>query len=680
MAYQDKFMWQAGQFTLPDFVNIADSDWLPAFEEAMAAQRLELEAIATDPDEPTIELIVGWERSQNYLNAVGTAFWTAKDADTNELRDQVDEVVAPKLAAHRDAILLDERLYAKLVALAGRIDDGQVVADEQDRWWCSEQLRAYRRNGITLGQDDRARLSAINQQIATCQTRYSNLVVKGRGASAVHVQDEARLAGLSPQQRDELRRAAQSKGLDGWLIELVNTTRQPILATLDDRELRQQVFQASIGRGKGDWDVRPVILELINLRQQKAHLLGFDNYSAYVADDGCAKTTAAIMDLLGKAATAALANAQREAVDLQAQLDQLAPGAQLEPWDWAWLAEKSRQAKFAIDEAALAPYLQFEAVRSRGIFGAANRLYGLTFHARGDIAGYTNQCETFEVRDADGSTLGLIQFDPYARASKQGGAWMTSLTQQSHMDDQRPVVTNNCNQTSPAPGQPSLMTWEEVTTLFHEFGHDLHGLLANSVYPSLSGTNTPGDYVEFPSQVNEMWAWEPSIIADFARHIDTGEPMPPALRETLLAARHFGEGFDALEIFAAMLLDQAWHQADADELPATIDGVDDFEQTALAKFGVDFALIPPRYRSCYFSHIWGSDYAAGYYGYLWAEVLDADSGAWFAENGGLTRQNGDRFRREVLALGGSVDVMAAYRRFRGADPDPIHLFRRRGLV
>jgi len=316
-------------------------------------------------------------------------------------------------------------------------------------------------------------------------------------------------------------------------------------------------------------------------------------------------------------------------------------------------------------------------VLEQGVFAAAERLYGLSFRPRA-LAGYTPDCRAYDVLDADGSQLGLILFDPYSRPSKQGGAWMTSLTNQGELTGDRPVVTNNCNQTKPSPGQPSRLSWDQVTTLFHEFGHDLHGLVADTRYPSLSGTNTPRDFVEFPSQVNEMWAWDPSVIAGFAR--DGDEPMPDTLRDRLLATRSFGQGFDALETFAAMLLDQAWHQAPEDELPAAPEDIDAFEQAALARFGVDNALVPPRYRSCYFSHIWGVGYAANYYGYLWAEVMDADTVAWFDENGGLTRSNGERFRRELLSRGGSENVMAAYRRFRGADPDPIHVFRRRGLV
>ncbi len=681
MSLSPYFILSVGDYRLPDFAHLTDDDWLPAFRQAMAAELAGLDRIATDPTPPTLDLIADWERAGVDLATVSEAFWTAKDADTTDQRDQIEAEISPELARHTDAIWLDHRLYDRLIALEARVDAGEVEADDQDRWWLAEALRAFRRSGITLDQAGQDRLRQINQAIAACETRYSALAVKGREAAAVQVTDPARLAGLNEEQVAETRRAAEARGLDGWLIELVNTTRQPILASLDDRRTRQRVFEASAKRGQGgDWDTRATILDLVRLRGEKARLLGFENWAAYVADDGCAKTSEAVMSLLLKAAAAAMANARREAAELQAQLDGLLPGAGLEPWDWAWLAEKTRQTQFDLDEARLTPYLSFERVLEQGVFAAATRLYGLTFHRREDVVGYTADCRTYEVRDEDGSPLGLLQLDPYSRPSKKGGAWMTSLTEQGHLTGDRPVVTNNCNQTRPAPGQPSLMTWDQVTTLFHEFGHDLHALMADSRYPSLSGANTPRDFVEFPSQVNEMWAWEPSVIAGFARHVETGQAMPAELIETVLKARHFGEGFDSLEIFAAMLLDQAWHQASQEELPASPDQIEDFEQAALERYGVSFPLIPPRYRSCYFSHIWEPGYAAAYYGYLWAEVMDSDTVAWFEENGGLTRQNGERFRRQLLALGGSVDVMAAYRRFRGSDPDPVHLFRRRGLI
>ena len=681
MSRQSLFTKSVGQYELPDFAKLEDADWLPAFEEAMASQRAVLDQLATDPTPANTDIIAQWERSQLYLAAVSNAFWTSKDAATNQCRDGIEAAVAPQLASHADAIHLGQRLYRRLGELKQRIDAGQAKADAQDRWWLSERLRAFDRAGIALSAASQRRLRGINEQIATCETEVSTLIIKGRAAAAVHLTDPSHLSGLSEAQRDLASRAAQARGLDGWVIELVNTTRQPILAALDHRPTRQRVYEASVGRGQvGQCDVRSTILQLVRLRQQKARLLGFDHYAAFVAADGCAQTTPAVMALLTKAATAVQAATQREAQALQTQLDQDLPGARLEPWDWAWLANRQRQARFAQDEAALTPYLEYQTVLEQGVFAAAHRLYGLGFQLRTDIAGYTADCLTYEVHDADGSPLGLILLDPYARAGKQGGAWMTSLTEQSHLTGQRPVVTNTYNLGRPAAGQPTLMEWDQVITLFHEFGHALHGLLADTRYPSLAGTNTPRDYVEFPSQVNEMWAWEPTVLAGYARHHQTGEVLSDQALATLVAARGFGQGFDTQELLAAMVLDQAWHQASDEDLPTDINGFDQFERAALAAHGLDNPSIPPRYRSCYFAHSWDSGYAAGYYSYLWAEVLDADTVAWFNQHGGLTRQNGQTFRQEVLALGGSQDVMAAYRRFRGAQPDPRHLFERHGLV
>ena len=681
MSRRSLFAKPVGPYQLPDWAGLTDADWMPAFEEAMAEQRTALDLIASDSTPAGIDLIAEWERSENYLRAVRDAFWTLKDAETSPRLDQIEAAVAPRLASHHDAIHLDRHLHQRLVDLQERIDAGEVQADGQDRWWLAERLRRFDRSGINLNTADQARLASINQQIARCEIELSALIIKGRTAAAVHLTKSAHLDGLSQVQRDQARRAAKERGLQGWVIELVNTTRQPILAALNHRDTRQRVYEASIGRGQsGTWDTRPAILELAGLRHLKAHLLGFDHYAAYVAANGCAQSTPAVMALLTKAAAAVKAATQREAAALQTLLDQLVPGATLQPWDWAWLANQERQARFALDEAALTPYLAFETVLERGVFAAAHCLYGLIIEPRPGIAGYTEDCRTYEVCDADTSPLGLILLDPYARAVKQGGAWMTSLTEQSHLTGQRPVVTNNCNLPKPAERQPTLMRWDDVITLFHEFGHALHALLADTRYPSLTGTNTPMDYVELPSQVNERCAWEPRAIGKYARHYETGAPLPDQAVTTLAAARHHGQGFDTQELVAAMVLDQAWHQAALEELPIDSSGFDQFEQAALAKFGLDNPLIPPRYRSCYFAHIWGYNYAAGYYGYLWAEVLDADTVAWFNEHGGLNRQNGETFRRQVLALGGSQDVMAAYRHFRGADPDPRHLFERRGLV
>ncbi|MDR2975505.1 MAG: M3 family metallopeptidase [Propionibacteriaceae bacterium] len=670
----------AANYGMPDFAALSDEAYLEAFRDGMREQSAAMATLASQTEAATSQLLRDWEKSGRLLDRVSMAFGTLKEADTNDRRDEIEELVAPELAAHTDAIYLDRRLYDRFVALAERADAGEIQLDPQDQWLLSETLREYRRHGVELNEDDAARLRQLNERVAALHSRYSALVVAGRKAASPHVEDVAALAGLSPAQVDLARAAAESRGLSGYVLELVNTTAQPMLTALENRETRRLLFEASVGRGcSAESDVRPLILELLRLRAEKAHLLGFRDYAAYVADDGCAKTTATVMDLLTKVATAATTNVQREAAELEALLREDVPGATLEAWDWQFYAERAKAAQLQFDEAELMPYLNFETVLVKGVFAAATALYGITFTLDERVQGYTADCRVYEVREADGSLVGLVVFDPYARPTKQGGAWMTSLVEQNQLFDEKPVVTNNCNQPKPIESGPSLMTWDEVTTLFHEFGHDLHGLLSDVRYPSRSGTNTPSDFVEYPSQVNEIWAWEPSLIAQYTRHWQTGQPMPQAMVEKVASSRHIGEGYAASETYQAMMLDQLWHQTPVEDLPTEVDQIDAFEHALLVGAGVWFGPVPPRYKTCYFSHIWGGGYAAAYYSYLFSEVLDADTAAWFADNGGLNRVAGERFRRHLLAVGGSMDVMVAYREFRGADPDPIHLLRRRGL-
>ncbi|UAL31924.1 M3 family metallopeptidase [Nocardioides rotundus] len=415
------------------------------------------------------------------------------------------------------------------------------------------------------------------------------------------------------------------------------------------------------------------------LRQERAQLLGYPHHAAYVAEDGCAGSTPAVDELLARLAPGVMENAQREAESLAARFAEIAPGETFEAWDWHYVEEIVRAEQLTVDQSLLRSYLEFDRVLHDGVFAAATALYGITFREREDLVGYTGDARVFGVLDADGSTLGAVVIDPFTRPTKQGGAWMTSLVDQSTLLDRAPVVTNTCNFPAPAPGQPSLLSWDNVITLFHEFGHDLHGLLSDVRYPSRSGTSVPRDFVEFPSQVNEIWAWEPELIARYARHHETGEPMPREWIEALQAGRHFGEGQATLELLAAMLLDQAWHQAPADRLPGDPDDVEGFEQRALEAAGVAHPLVPPRYRSAYFQHIFGGGYSAAYYSYLWSELMDADTVAWFRERGMLDREAGERFRRRLLGPGGSVDAMETYRDFRGSEPDPRHLLERVGV-
>ncbi|MDO5285821.1 MAG: M3 family metallopeptidase [Actinomycetia bacterium] len=669
-------------YGIQDFTSISDADWRQAIEEGMTQQRAALDALATSTEPATVaNVLEAWERSDELLSRASAGFWTLKSSDTNDERDQIETDLSPALAAHSTAITLDRRLYDRLQALRQRADAGEVELDAESEWLLSERLRQMRRLGIDLPADKQQRLRELNEQIATLEARWSVTVVAGRNAAAVHVRDESRLAGLTEADLAAAREAAERRGVDGWVLELVNTTGQPMLARLQDRSLREELFRASISRGDGgEHDTRGLVVELARLRAELAELLGFEHFAAFVADDGCAKTTAAVNEILARVAPAAVRNAEREAAPLRARLQADHPGAELQPWDWQYYAEQERAARFSLDSEALRAYLPFERVLEDGVLAAATGLYGITFSRRDDVPGYTDESRVYEVHDHDGRPMALVVLDPYARPSKQGGAWMTSIIDQSRLLGRLPVVTNNCNLVRPAPGQPTLMSWTSVITLFHEFGHDLHGLLSDVRYPSQSGTAVPRDFVEFPSQVNEAWAWDRQLLARYARHHETGEPMPSEWIDTLLEARHFDEGYAAVEAFAAMILDQVWHQTPAAQLPTSAEEVVDFERRALEAHQVAFPLVPPRYRTTYFSHIWGGGYSAGYYSYLWAEVLDADTVAWFTENGGLTRKNGDWFRDQLLSRGGSQDAMESYRQFRGGDPDVMHLLERRGLV
>ncbi len=669
-------------YGLPDFAAISAEDWHAALIDGMAQQLTELDAIATDTTPPTAENVLdAWERSGQLLGRAAMGFWTLKEADTTDALDAIEEDVSPKLAAHHDAIMLDRRLYDRLAALDARAAAGEVTLDAQSAWLLSEKLRDYRRLGVNLPEEKQATLRELNGRIATLEAKWNSIVVAGRNAAAIHVTDVAELAGLTQADLDAAAEAASRREVDGWVLELVNTTGQPLLDKLENRSVRERLYLASVGRGLGgEHDTRPLIIELARLRSQRATLLGFAHHAEFVASDGCAKTTEAVNAILDRVAGSAIANADKEAVELQAALAADVPGATLQPWDWQFYAERVKSATYSLDDEVLRPYLDFERVLTDGVFAAATQLYGITFARRDDLRGYTDECRIYEVHDVDGRGIALVVIDPYARPTKQGGAWMTSLVDQSHLLGHLPVVTNNCNLVRPQPGKPTLMSWDNVITLFHEFGHDLHGLLSDVRYPSRSGTATPRDFVEYPSQVNEMWAWAPALLASFARHHETGEPVPLEWIDTLQAARHEGEGYAATEAFSAMVLDQVWHQTPYDELPGSPDEVEAFEQRGLESRGVAHRLVPPRYRTAYFSHIWSGSYAAGYYSYLWSEVMDADTVAWFGENGGPTRENGDHFRRTLLSRGSSVDVMESYRLFRGADPDVRHVLERRGLV
>jgi peptidyl-dipeptidase Dcp len=668
-------------FGLPDYAHLTDADYREAIDRGMAEQLAELGEIATDDSPATVaNVLEAWERSGALLDRAMNAFWVAKSADTNDERDAIEEEMAPRLAQHSDAILLDARLYGRLTALAERRDAGEVTLDEQEAHLLEERLKAFRRGGIALPEEQQARLRELNTELATLSTRFDQMLVAGRNAAAVHVTDEAELDGLDEGQKAAAREAAQAAGRDGWLLTITNTTGQPVLADLTHRPTRERVFRASAERGLGgdaDTDTRAVLLTMARLRDERAHLLGYPHHASYAAEVGCAGSTDAVNEILGRLGPAAYGLVRARGEQLRAHLEGIEPGATLEPWDWAFVDARLRREEAALDPAGLRPYLEFDRVLVDGVFAAATALYGITFHRREDLVGYTDVARVYEVREEDGSHLGVVVIDPYTRPTKQGGAWMTSIVDQSHLLDSAPVVTNTCNFPPPAPGAPSLLSWDNVITLFHEFGHDLHGLLSDVRFPSRSGTSVPRDFVEFPSQVNEIWAYEPTLLARYAVHHETGEPMPTAWLEQL-RSQSGKETYRYAELLAAMLLDQAWHQTPAEELPTDEDGVEAFELSALERAGVRYAPVPPRYRSTYFHHVFGGGYSAAYYSYLWSEVMDADTVAWFGEQGGMGRKAGEHFRRELLGRGGSIDAMETYRRFRGSDPDLAHLLRRIG--
>lgn len=671
-------------YGLTDFRAVREEHYLPAILAGMAEQRAEVEAIATDPAAPTVEnTLEALERTGRLLDRAASAFYVRSGADSTPGLQDVEEQVAPLLAEHGDAIWLDARLHARVEALAARLEaDGTAVA--ADTAWLLHRTRTrFTRAGVGLPEEDQQRLRGINARITTLDAAFSRHLLAATNAAAVLVTDEAELDGLPQDARDAAAQAATAAGHEGaWLLELQLPTQQSVLTHLRDRGLRERVMTASLTRGAtgGEHDTRATLLEMARLRAERAQLLGFAHHAAYVAADATAGSADAVEQMLARLAPAAVANARAEAADLADALQADHPGAALEPWDWAHYAERVRAERRALDDAALRPYLELERVLADGVFRAAHELYGLTFAERHDLVGYHPDVRVFEVFDADGDGLGLFLADWYTRPSKRGGAWMNGLGHQSTLLGEPPVVVNNLNVPKPPPGQPTFLTWDLVITMFHEFGHALHGLLSHVRYPSQSGTNVPRDFVEYPSQVNEMWAWDPQVLASFAVHHETGEPMPAEWVATMLAARQDGEGFATTEYLAAALLDQAWHRLTPEQVPTDPEHVEELEARALRDAGVDLRTVPPRYRTTYFSHVFGSGYSAGYYAYIWSEVLDADTVEWFAENGGLRRENGDTFRARLLSRGGSIDPRQSFRDLRGRDAVIEPLLVRRGLA
>ena len=663
-------------YQLTPWRDVRTEHYLPAVEAGIAERLAELRAVADDPEPATVPNVIdAWERSGQLLGRALGAFFTVQPADTTDELDAIDAAISPKLAGLSDAIYQDRALYRRVLTLNERVEAGEVDADAAARYWLETRLRDFVRAGVGLPDAEQARLRELNARLAKLTSAFGRTALAGSNAAAVAVIDESELAGVSEATRASASAAARARGAEGWLLELDSCTPQGVLAEASDRGLRQRVHTAATSRGwSGEYDTRALLVEIVRLRAERAGLLGYPHHAEYVAADACAKTSDAVRAMLGRLTPAAVRNARAEAAELQ-ELQ----GEPLQPWDWEFLAEQVKAQRYSFDSGLLRPYLELERVLHEGVFAAATALYGISFAERPELPGYHDDVRVFEVFDADGSGIGLFVADYYTRAGKQGGAWMNNIVDQSHLLGRRPVVVNNLNIAKPPAGQPTLLTWDEVNTIFHEFGHALHGLLSDVRYPSQSGTNTPRDFVEFPSQVNEMWALDAGLLRRYAVHHATGEPIPASWIENLRAAQVFNQGWATTEMLGASLLDQAWHSTPLDELPTGPDEVEAFEAAALAAAGVDYPLAPTRYRSTYFRHIFEGGYSAGYYSYLWSEALDADTGAWFLANGGLTRANGDRYRERLLARGGSVEAMDAYRDFRGAEPEIGHLLKRRGL-
>ncbi|RPF21135.1 M3 family metallopeptidase [Myceligenerans xiligouense] len=668
-------------YELPDYTAIREEHHEPAIVAGMAAQRAEVEDIVTNPAPPSVEnTLDALERSGGLLGRALRVFWNQLAADATPGLEEIEARLAPQLAAHEDAVYMDARLYERARALQDQADAGTLTLEPDTAYLLEKLLARIRRSGIELSDADQDTLRDLNARLTTLQAEFGRKLLAGANAASVLVTDEAELDGLSDAARAGARAAAESRGSEGWLLEMQLFSHQHVLASLARPDVRARVQAASENRGRdgSEHDTRATLLEMVRLRAERARLLGYEHHAAYVAEDATAGTTRAVDDMLARLAPPAVANARAEHADLEALA-----GASVAAADWSYYAEAVRKDRFALDDALLRPYLELERVARDGVFRAANLLFGLSFTERDDLTGYHPDVRVFEVFDQPepgepGQGLGLFVADWFTRESKRGGAWMNNLVDQNRLLGQRAVVVNNLNIVRAPDGEPTLLSWDEVTTMFHEFGHALHGLLSDVRYPSQSGTNVPRDFVEYPSQVNEMWAWDPEILGHFAVHHETGEPMPREWVDTMLASRQYGEGFSTTEYLGAALLDQAWHQLTPEGVPAAPDDVAGFERAALAAAGVDFEPVPPRYRTTYFNHVFGGGYSAAYYSYIWSQVLDADTVEWYAENGGLTRENGEAFRR-LLARGGSQDPSRSFRELRGRDPRIAPLLERLGL-
>ncbi|MBK9493630.1 MAG: Peptidyl-dipeptidase dcp [Alphaproteobacteria bacterium ADurb.BinA280] len=673
------FAESALPYHAPDFTKIRDEHYLPALLEGMKRHIAEVEAIANNPEAATFDnTLVAMEKSGDLLLRAANVFMNLAGTDTNETIQKIQAEVAPKFAAHQDAILLNPTLFARVKSIYDARD--MLNLDPESKRLVELYYDNHVRAGALLDEVTQAKVKALNEEQASLMTEFQQALMKQTQAAAVVIDDVAQLEGMDDAGIAAAAEAAKAKGLEGkWLVSITNTTRQPVLSQLKNREVRQRVFEASANRGlaEGDGDTRALVLRLATLRSERAALLGSPSWAAYALGNQMAGKPEAVQTMLADMVPPVMKNVASEAADIQSLIDQQGGGFKLEPWDWEFYAEQIRATRYDLDPNLVKPYFEFDRVLQDGLFFTMNKLYGISFKERKDIPVYHPDVRVFEVFESDGSTIGLFYADYFARDSKRGGAWMSSFVDQSDLLGNKPVVLNVMNIPKPAEGQPALMSFDEVTTMFHEMGHGLHGMLSKVRYPLLSGTNVPRDFVEFPSQFEEDWAKDPLVLANYAKHYKTGEPIPADLMAKVLKASSFNQGFDTLEYIKASLLDLEWHSIGTDAKPTDVAA---FEAEAMAKHGVDIAAVPPRYRSAYFAHAFPGGYSAGYYAYLWSEVLAADAFAYLATKGGLTGENGDDFRNGILSRGATVEPMQMYIDWRGQAPDPKALLKRRGLT
>ena len=665
-------------YQAPQFDQIDVQHYRPAFDEGVRQKRKEIAAIVQNPQDPDFaNTLLALEQSGALLTRVTSVFFAMTAAHTNDELQRLDEAFSAELAGLANDIYLDGALFARVDAVWQRrhtlgldCESVRLVEVVHQRFVLA---------GARLNEADKARLKALNTESATLPSQFNQRLLAANKSGALVVDDVRRLDGLSAEEIAVAAEAAKEKGLESrWVIALLNTTQQPALAVLRDRQIREDLFTQAWTRAEhdDDNDTRAIIQRLVDIRMQQAKLLGFANYAAWKIADQMAKTPEAALSFMRAIVPAARQRALDEQAEIQKVIDQEQGQFSVRAWDWAFYAEQVRREKYALDEAQLKPYFALDTVLNEGVFWTANQLFGIKFVERFDIPVYHPDVRVWEIFDHDGVGLALFYGDFFARESKSGGAWMGNFVEQSELNETRPVIYNVCNYQKPVTGKPALLLWDDVITLFHEFGHTLHGLFATQRYATLSGTNTPRDFVEFPSQINEHWASHPQVFARFARHVETGEPMPQALRDKMQRASLFNKGYDMTELLSAALLDMRWHSL---ETKASSYSVDQFEQQALAAEDLDLQAVPPRYRSSYFAHIFGGGYAAGYYAYLWTQMLADDGYQWFVDQGGLTRENGQKFREAILSRGNSTDLAELYRQWSGRDPRMEPMLEHRGL-